>query len=403
MSIRNTADTYGSIARFLHWAMALIIFCLVPVGLYMTQMAYGPEKLQVYALHKSFGLLVLWLAGLRLFWRFWSMPPDAQETHTRLERLLAGGVHIFLYVCMIGLPVSGWVMSSAAEYPVPFFGLSMPPLTGKDEALAELAEEAHGVMAWGLVGLLGLHIAGAFKHHILDRDLTLQRMVPGKAGLVPVVLLSVIVAGFFAVVGILALREEEEEHGAAEAVADVSSVSVPDLQTLGPSGWAIVPGQSRLGFEAMLYGQPFTGVFTQFDGNIRFDPDDLAGSKADITIAMDSVDSGDSERDTQMRGSDWFDVLSFPAARFETMVFERGADNNYVVVGNLTIRDVMLPVTLPFTLEIKENQDGGRIAEMHGSFSISRRGFQIGQGEWAESEDVGDSIRIDVSLTAIQP
>ena len=121
MSLTNTDEEYGAVARLLHWATAFLIFGLIPVGLYMTSMAYGPEKLEIYVLHKSFGFLALFIVIARLAWRVLSIPPEHLMTHAGWERTLAGMTHAFLYLAVIGMPMSGWLMSSAGEYPVPFF------------------------------------------------------------------------------------------------------------------------------------------------------------------------------------------------------------------------------------------------------------------------------------------
>ena len=131
MSLRNTIDTYGTIARFFHWAIALLVIMLIIVGLYMVGLEYSPDKIKLYGWHKSFGLLVLWLAGLRIIWRAISHPPEENLEHQTWEKLCAKVAHALLYIAIIGMPLSGWIMSSAGEYPVPFFGMEMPDLVSK--------------------------------------------------------------------------------------------------------------------------------------------------------------------------------------------------------------------------------------------------------------------------------
>ena len=110
-------NRYGLGAKFFHWSIALLIFGLILVGFYMKGLPYSPDKLQIYGLHKSFGLMVLWLASVRIVWRQFVKPPLALDTHKNWEKILAKITHIFLYIAMIGMPLTGWLMSSAGEYP----------------------------------------------------------------------------------------------------------------------------------------------------------------------------------------------------------------------------------------------------------------------------------------------
>lgn len=406
MTLRNTQDNYGAIARGLHWLIALLIFGLVLVGLYMTQMENSPEKVETYALHKSFGLLVLWLAGLRLIWRFWSMPPDAMESHAPWERMLAGAAHIFLYIAMIGMPLSGWIMSSASQYPVPFFGLEMPDLGGTDQNLAGLMRNVHEWLAYTLIFVIGLHVTGALKHHFLDGDSTLFRMAGANTG-VKALVLVLIAGGFFAGAGFLLMPGPREEVQPDIQVAQGERTALPIAETtpkeIGRGEWAIVHGKSKLGFEGTLYDSNFSGEFEKFDGKIVFDPDRLPVSQVDIVIDMTSADTKNKERDEQIQTSEWFNTELFTEARFESLRFERGAGNQYVAIGYLTIRNVTLPVTLPFTLDIKEKANGDKVATMEGSLEINRLDFGVGQGEWSSTDTVKNPVRVNVSLTAEQP
>ena len=104
MRIKNTKETYGAVAKFFHWATAFIILGLIIVGLYMVRLSYSPYMLEVYALHKSFGLLVLWLVGLRLIWRSLNVKPAPHQNHTLWEKVGAKIAHIFLYIANILCP-----------------------------------------------------------------------------------------------------------------------------------------------------------------------------------------------------------------------------------------------------------------------------------------------------------
>lgn len=393
----NTVDEYGAVARFFHWLTAFIILSLIPVGLYMTGMANGPDKLEVYFLHKSFGLTVLFLVIGRLAWRVISLPPDKLDSHALWERRLAGGAHLFLYLAMIAMPLSGWLMSSAGEYPVRFFGMPMPALVGKSEAMAALMGQIHDTLALVLVGVLGLHIAGAFKHHIIDKDSTLMRMsfLQGTGAYA----LGIIAILFFVVTGYLWLGKGDKAAPGIVSPAQIEAGEA-DLSTLGPHGWAIVPGASAIKFQSAMGGTPFTGEFGVFEGDIVFNPDDLENSHAKIVIDVTSATTHNQERDGQIGSAEWFNTSMWQKAYFETLAIEQAADH-YLAVGNLTIRDTTLPVTVPFTLSFDRNKEGLNTAQMQGSLEINRNDFGLGQGQSGETVD--PIVRVNIMVSAVRP
>jgi len=181
MPLRNTPDTYGSVHKALHWLIALAVIGLATVGLIMDDMPNSPDKIKIYALHKSFGLTVLALVLLRLVWRWTNPRPVLPATMKPWEHKLAGFVHFGLYAMLLAMPLSGWLFNSAANFPLKWFGLfSVPPLAGPDRDLKEIAKALHYWGFWLLAGLFTLHVVGALKHHFVDRDDVLKRMLPGK-------------------------------------------------------------------------------------------------------------------------------------------------------------------------------------------------------------------------------
>lgn len=176
---RNTTARYGAVAQGFHWIVALCVIGLLIVGLLMTDMKPSPDMAKVYALHKSLGITVLALAVLRLIWKLSNAHPHSLPTHQRWEKFLAKLVHVFLYFAIIGMPLSGWIMSSAKGYPVSVFGLfTLPDLVEPSKQIGKLANEFHELTAYALIAAIGLHFAGAMKHHIFDKDSTLRRMIP---------------------------------------------------------------------------------------------------------------------------------------------------------------------------------------------------------------------------------
>ena len=175
--IRNNSQRWGSVSIGLHWLTALVIIGLSIVGLIMTELPNSPFKMQVYALHKSFGLTVLALTLLRLAWRFLAGTPD-NLPGSRLQQLAAKAVHGLMYFLLLAMPLSGWLFNSAAGFPLRWFNLVQLPkfFTGYNPALKELAHELHETGFYLLAALLLVHAGAALFHHYVFKDDTLKRM-----------------------------------------------------------------------------------------------------------------------------------------------------------------------------------------------------------------------------------
>ncbi len=217
MCFKNTETEYGLLSKGFHWVIALIIFALCLAGLAMTEMENSPDKFRLYGLHKSFGILVLILVALRLSWRFYSPPPNAPDHHAGWEKGLAKATHLFLYFAMFAIPLSGWIMSSAGGHPVSLFGLELPPLVEKDNPIGKTAHQMHTILGLGIIVLIALHAAGAFKHHFIDKDDTLFRMTFAKKQIVAFVL-AAMTGAFLLLAGYLFLTPGSEEKPESEQV-----------------------------------------------------------------------------------------------------------------------------------------------------------------------------------------
>ncbi|STX28113.1 cytochrome b561 transmembrane protein [Legionella beliardensis] len=177
MELKNTTTRYGLVAITLHWLLALIVITLLCVGLYMTSLKTSPEKLKLYGLHKEFGIVVLTLVIIRVLWRFFNITPKL--TIPRWERNAALAVHWTLYILMLAMPLTGWLMSSAAGFPVSFFGLfTLPNLIAPNDYLRDFFAQTHEVLSNVLIALIVLHLFAALKHHFYDKDDTIRRMLP---------------------------------------------------------------------------------------------------------------------------------------------------------------------------------------------------------------------------------
>ncbi len=172
---------YTAAAKSLHWLMALMIAGLFALGLYMTALPLSPAKLQLYSWHKWAGVTVFVLLLVRVAIRIAFRPPPLPAGMSRGQQLAAHAGHLALYLLMLAIPVSGWLMSSAKGFQTVWFGvLPLPDLVGKDKALGELLAEVHEVLSWTLVALVVIHAAAALKHHFIDRDDVLARMLPAR-------------------------------------------------------------------------------------------------------------------------------------------------------------------------------------------------------------------------------
>lgn len=179
MQLRNTNTAWGAVSQTLHWLIVALIVLQYVLAETAEELPLGMAKLAALARHKSVGMTILGLAVLRLLWRLGNRSPALPLAMRPWERILARGSHAGLYLCIFALPLTGWLMSSAKNYPVSWFGwFQFPDLVAPDPGLFEAMRSAHGIIFNCLAGLAILHVLGAAKHHFLNRDDVLTRMLP---------------------------------------------------------------------------------------------------------------------------------------------------------------------------------------------------------------------------------
>lgn len=363
MSARNTTDSYGAVSKTFHWLMAVIVAGMIFLGFYMGGVENLTDKLKLYGLHKSTGVAVLLLVILRIVWHLYSRRPRLDGSMKRWEKLAAHTLHTFLYLAMIGMPMSGWLMSSAGGRPVSFFGLfTLPDLIAPNDTLRGFFGAMHYFLAFALTAMIIGHVGAALKHHFINKDATLRRMLP-----------LLLIAALFTL------------PAAAQA----------------PRKWEVIKEQSSLTFTGKVMGQEFTGIFSDFTADISFDPDNLTTARVTADIDIQSLDSKDKARDDTAKGRDFFDAGNFPKARFESSVFKKTGKDSYEASGNLKIKEASLPLTLPFTLAFTPDDSGKKMAEMRGTALIDRSKFQLGQGEWADESVIANKISLTIHITAM--
>ncbi len=177
--LRNTDRTWGSVAKTLHWLIALLIATQLALGWVAEDMALSPTKLDLFVWHKSLGLTVLLLVVLRLGWRLFNPPPDPLTGSGHWESRLARAGHWLLYVLMFAVPLTGWWIADTSRIPFRlYWQLPVPDFFVPDKAASTLAAEVHGVLTTLLAVIVTGHILAALRHHWLLGNATLRRMLP---------------------------------------------------------------------------------------------------------------------------------------------------------------------------------------------------------------------------------
>ena len=179
LATRNETDRYGFVSRMIHWTTAILFIALIPIGIFASMI---PEdtwfRNHYYVVHKTIGVLVFALLIVRLFWNRQSKRPALDATLKPAEHRWAHRVHIMLYVMMIAVPVTGYMMTSFHGYPTFFFALEIEPFWGKSDAYIIWGMFHKYILPYLLYIILGAHILGALKHHFVDKhDGALKRMV----------------------------------------------------------------------------------------------------------------------------------------------------------------------------------------------------------------------------------
>ena len=358
IKLKNSADAYGIIAKCFHWLIAIAIVCLLILGFVMTDLESSPDKFRLYGIHKSIGALLLCAVFLRIFWRLINITP-AMADLPEWQKIAAHGAHYMLYVLMIAMPLSGWLMSSAAGFPVSVFGwFVLPDLVAPNNGLRLLLAQVHELLAYAIIALVSLHALAALKHHFIDKDNTLRRMLP-----------------------LLLLMFTPALLHAAER---------PVMQ------WYVVPAESKITFTATQNNSPIKGSFEKYTLSIIFSPDSLESSVIDGQIFITSLKMDYSDAVKTALSPQWFEAEKFQTTYFKTTSISHLGKNNYVAEAKLSLRGVTLPVILHFTLE--EYTD--KKAHIKGETSLSRKAFGIGKGEWAATDIIKDEVVVTFDIVA---
>jgi len=181
----QTAHRYTAVAIALHWLLGATVLAMFAVGVYMSDLPFSPLRLKLYNWHKWAGVTFLTLSVVRLLWRLSHKPPALPQaivaTMPPWQTRAYHATHHIFYALFMVVPVMGWAYSSAAGFPIVWFGqIALPDLLPVNKELAEMIKPLHKLSALALMGLAALHIGAALKHQWLSRDGLLLRMLPGR-------------------------------------------------------------------------------------------------------------------------------------------------------------------------------------------------------------------------------
>lgn len=377
--------------RSLHWVMALAIIAMLLMGAIMTDMADGPVKLKIYALHKSIGFTLLLLLLLRLSLRLLiARPPESVHGWQKAAAL---GGHIGLYGLMLGMPLSGWLLNSAANFPLNWFGwLSIPSIAAADETAKLFYRDIHEIFAWILTGLIALHALAALQHHCFKKDGVLQAMLPSRTG---ALLLALLVASFL-YAGYRYINSSATV--ARDRASDVVNIeaNTAAAATIGAGSPWQVSAESHLRFIGTYDDVEFQGEFP-FIADIRFNPQSPETGSIKVEIDVTGVDSQSTDRDSALAESEWFDFLQYPKAQFTASNMLALGNNRFQAQAQLTIRDITRRFDYQF---VWIEKDG--VVSYSSDTSLNRLDYDIGTGLWVD-EIVGHTVRVQTYLNLTKP
>ncbi|EFL88356.1 YceI family protein [Ahrensia sp. R2A130] len=403
MQLTNTRERYGLVHQILHWAVALLIITMLPMGVIMGWLpATNPDeiadKVWLYGLHKSIGIAALALALIRIGWVLTQTKPA--PLHDGMEGFASRAVHDLLYASIILLPVTGWIHHAASTGYSPIwwgFGDTLP-LVPKSDAVSRFFNSAHFVFAITLVGSLGLHIAGALKHAVIDKDKTLARMVPGAdlSGEMPMVriphdhnpLFAAVAVLLVSAVAVVVVDRIYTPEAPVAAVVETPAATVEqaaEAASVTAGAWVIDQAQSTLGVTIRQMGSPVSGSFGEWSADVVFDPTDPASGSIDATVQTATFQMGDNT--ARAIGDEFLATGANPTARFVSESIGT-TDTGYRATGMLMLSGTEAPAVIDFTFA---EADG--VATVSATIPIKRLDFGVGAGFPA-----GDTVGLDVDV-----
>lgn len=370
-------DDYNAGAKLLHWLIAGLVLALLAVGMAMVRITDLQLKFQLYQLHKSMGVTVLWLMLLRLIWRFLALPPALPAAMPAWERFAAHATHVVLYVLLFAMPLSGWIIISTSAFNIPtvLYGVlpwphipSLVELGAETKKMVEqAAKNAHATMGWALLSLVVLHIAASLRHSLILKDGVMLRMLP---------------------------RFFRSSRGVLLVIASLIGVAgLP--QGAKAQEWAVDKAASSITFEVNSGGQIINGTFKDYQIEIHLDPDEP--KEADISAAIDlnSVSTGQGVADQVLTTAEWFDTINTPVAELKAKSVKFIDDGHYEMRADLKIKGTVKRLQIPFTLQVNKGE-----ATARAEFVINRLDFKVGPAGPVSGTVIDNNVKIVVALAA---
>ncbi|CUH53441.1 cytochrome b/b6 domain-containing protein [Shimia marina] len=396
MSRINTTAHYGSVAKTFHWLTALLILSALALGFIAIRAPYEDSaqlafKANLFSLHKTIGLAAFFTAILRILWAFTQQRPKLLNGDHTLEALAAEAAHWVLYGAMVLVPLTGWMHHAATTGFAPIwwpFGQSLFFIP-KDPILATTLGTLHYVFMILLVLTLLAHVGGAMKHAIIDKDKTLQRMLPGQP-LLPQ-LPAKQPGHTLPAAGALAVWAATLYIGAFSGLFGHDTQAAPTAELAEVSSdWQVQSG--TLGISVQQFGADVSGSFADWTADITFDETTTEGKHGEVTvtIAIGSLTLG-SVTD-QALGTDYLNATGFPTATFTADILP--TDSGYIAEGTLSLNGHEVPTSLPFTLELSDQS-----ATMSGALELDRRAFHVGD-DMTDESSLAFSVAVTVALEA---
>ncbi|MGY6570850.1 MAG: cytochrome b/b6 domain-containing protein [Salinarimonas sp.] len=403
----GTALRFDGVTKAFHWTTAILIVAAFALGLVANAWPYDDTeqlamKAWLFSAHKTLGVAIFFVSLGRIGWALTHRHPPPLHPQRRLETLAAATVHWALYISLVAVPLTGWIHHAATTGFAPIwwpFGQTLP-FVAQDARVEHTAASLHLAFTKLLAAAILLHVAGALKHHLIDRDDTLRRMWPGKLLLlgktpsgpgrqVPAAP-ALAVFTFLAAAGLaIAFDRDETTAPRVERIAEqVAAVQAGE--------WQVVEG--ALSFTVTQMGSPVTGSFADWSAEITFDENAAEPRHGDVIVVIDidSLSLGSVTR--QAKGANFMNAADHPHARFtaDILAAENGVngENGYLAKGTLALAGAEVPVFLPFSLEITGDE-----AHAQGSVTVDRRDFGIGDSH-PDDGQVGFSVEIRFDLTA---
>jgi cytochrome b561/polyisoprenoid-binding protein YceI len=406
--LRNTHSNWGAVSKTLHWLTLILILAAVTMGWVAELWPVSLAKINLFVSHKSIGISILVLVIIRLGWKVSNPVPGSASGISEANNRLAHVGHWALYGILLAMPLSGWILNSAANFPFKWLGLvAVPNLVEPNEVLQGQAEGLHFVLFLVLTAMVVGHAAAAIWHHVSHKSDLLVRMLPsdkasgsGRPRQLFATLSTLLVLAAAAILWTLSQSGSAElpQLGqTSENSLPVASgeTSEPEPTAAGAENtWIIDHSRSALGFTGLYAGVEFDGDFTEFSATMIFNPEHPESGLFDVSINTTTINTNSADRDSMMPEQDWFHFESFPNARYLTSGFAPATAGGYIANGNLTIKGIDQAVDLPFQWTIDD--DG--TAHMTAETAINRIDFGLGARDWADDDTIGFNVVIKVDL-----